>query len=171
MNSSVSLAKSPQPDGQKVGDALASFLSARHEQIVSDWIAAVNSDAKVEASEPLTYKQLRDHIPVLLDDLNETLSNAFDREIKERASYTAAIHGLRRWQEGYDICELLRELALLRAALIPHLLNFTEMHPEFGGASTLFVTSTLHRFLDNSMRISVEQFLASQERAKPGDQP
>jgi hypothetical protein len=51
--------------------------------------------------------------------------------------------------------------------MIPHLSQFQERHAEFGGAAKLFSQTVVHRFLDNAIRVSVEQFIATQERAQP----
>ena len=152
-----------------IGARLAAFLTDRQEEIISEFSAAVHHDSKVQTSETLSEKQLTKHIPQLLDQLAETLCNAFSQEVKEDAAYTAATRGHQRWQKGYDLSELLRELALLRSELIRQLVAFLDQNPGDGGASRLFVMTTIHRFLDDSMRVSVEQFMAAQERAQLKD--
>lgn len=160
----------PPPSEPTVGTQLAVFLSERQEQIVSEFAAAVHHEPKVQTSETLTQKQLTKHVPQLLDQLAETLGNAFSQEVKEQAAYTAATRGQHRWEKGYDLSELLRELALLRSELIRQLVAFLDQHPDIGGAARIFLMTTVHRFLDDSMRVSVEQFMASQERAQQSDE-
>ncbi len=131
----------------------------------------VHRDKKIETSEDLTYVQLKDHLPRLLDNLSDRLCNASSNELKQEAAYTAATHGDIRWKEGYDVSELIREFADLRSTIIPHLIQFQEHHSEFGGASRLFAQNIVHRFLDNAIRVSVEQFIVTQERAQPNHKP
>lgn len=156
----------PRPDEPDVGARVATFLADRQGQVISAFSAAVHHDSKVQTSETLNQKQLTKHLPELLDQLADTLCNDLSREVKEQAAYVAATHGHDRWKKGYDLSELLRELGLLRSELIRQLVAFWDAHPDVGGAGKVFVITTVHRFLDDSMRVSVEQFVAAQERAQ-----
>ena len=75
----------PNPSEQSIGVLLSVFLSDRREQITSEWIMAVHRDKKIETSEDLTHVQLKDHLPRLLDNLSDTLCNAFSNELKQEA--------------------------------------------------------------------------------------
>ncbi len=144
--------------GESIGDQLASFLTARREAITADWMVAVEQDSKLPTSDNLTMQQLRDHLPQLFADLSDSLRNAFDRKVKEEAAATAAKHGEYRWKEGYDLAELLREFAHVRAAFIPRLIEFEALNPDFGAAARAFAQTTFHRFFDDAIRHSVEKF-------------
>ena len=50
----------------------------------------------------------------------------------------------------------------LRAILIYHLRQFEDLNPEFGMASRLFVSTTLHCFLDEMAIDATEEYLWSQ---------
>jgi hypothetical protein len=151
----------PTPNELSIGVRLATFLSDRRDQIISDCMASIQRDEKVPTSDTLNPSQLRDHLPQLLDKLAQVLSDAFNQELEQQAAWTAATHGHIRWKEGYDISELLREFSHLRSSLIRHLIEFQELNPESRGASWLFATTVLHRFLDDSIRNSVEQYHAT----------
>ena len=161
--SSPSLLK---PVEQSVGIQLATFLADRRDQIISEWAAAVHRDRKIATSEVLAHDQLREHVSQLLDSLTEVVANAFSQDLKKNAARTAAMHGHTRYKAGYDISELLREMRDLRATLIPHLIEFEEHHPEVGASRKLYARTTMHRFLDDMMRIAVEQFIVTDERFK-----
>ena len=141
------------------------FLADRRELIISEWAAAVYRDREITSSEALTHDQLKEHVAQLLNSLSEIIANAFSQDVKEDAAWTAAMHGHTRYQAGYDIAELLREMRDLRATLIPHLIEFEEQHPEVGASRKLYARTVMHRFLDDMMRISVEQFIVTGERA------
>ncbi len=161
--------ESPKLPHPNIGIRLAAFLADRREQIISEWTASVHRDRMIASSETLTHSQLRDHLPQLLDNLSDTLCNAFSEDVKQQAAWTAATHGHMRWKEGYDISEVLREMRDLRAVLIPHLIEFQEHHPDVGAARQLFSTITVHRFLDDAIRISVEQFTVTGARTPRSD--
>ena len=146
-----------------IGAELASFLSARGDAITAECVAAFEHDPLIPISDNLTLVQLKDHLPSLFGNLNDTLQDAFDQNRKKEATETATKHGEHRWSEGYDLSELLREFAHVRTAFIAHLLEFEECHPDFGAAAKLFAQVTLHRFFDDAVRHSVEQFRAEQQ--------
>jgi len=157
-----------EPSSKKsIGDQLAAFISERHERILLDWEKAVRRDQTVPSAEKLTHRQLTDHIPELLTSLSLTLSEAYDQKLAGDVTYTAAMHGQIRWQQDYDVTELLREIGHLRTALIHQLSEFQMLRPDFGDAPGEVATTIVHSYLDKLMRRSVEQFIAISERTKP----
>ncbi len=160
----------PSPEQRIVGCSLSNYLADRRQRIVSEWMANVLSDPAVPAADELTVTQLKDHIPQILDDLSRTLEDAFSQEVKERANWRAAIHGQVRWQQHFDISQLIREISGLRTVLISHLAEFHDARiPNFNGELGLFAMVILHSFLDRLIRISVEQFVASNNTTeRPG---
>ena len=152
----------PSPEQQIIGCSLANFLADRRQQIVTEWITSVRCDNAVPAADDLTLSQLKDHVPQILDDLNQTLCDAFNPQVKERAAWSAANHGYLRWQQHYDISQLIREFSSLRTVLIYHLAAFhDERTPNFNGQSGLFAMVVLHSFFDRLICYSVEQFVAT----------
>jgi hypothetical protein len=101
-----------------------------------------------------------------LDDLAQRLVDAFNRDIQEDAAWTAASHGDIRWKQDFDVSEVLREYAHLREVLMYHLVEFQRRNPEFSGAHWLLEMIILHRYLDDMMRICVEQYLAASTCSK-----
>lgn len=125
-------------------------------------MARVLCDPAVPAADELTVAQLKDHIPQLLEDLSRTLEDAFNQEINERTRWRAATHGHIRWQERYDISQLIREISDLRTVLIHHLAEFQDTRiPNFNGEPGQFAMVVLHSFCDRLIRISVEQFIVT----------
>ena len=152
----------PSAEQQIVGCSLSNYLADRRQRNVSEWMASVLSDPAVPAADELTAAQLKDHIPEILDDLSRTLEDAFNQEVKDRAKWRAAIHGKIRWEQRFDISQLIRELSGLRTVLISHLAEFHDARvANFHGELGLFAMVVLHSFLDRLIRISVEQFIAN----------
>lgn len=144
------------------GARLAGFLSDQRQRIIADWTAAVHRDRHIVSSEALTHTELTDHIPQLLDDLSDTLCHAANDDINEQSAWTAATHGHMRWEKGYDTSELLREMRDLRSSIIPLLHEFQDANASTPGALRAMIV--VHEFLDDSIRTSVEQFIAATER-------
>jgi RsbT co-antagonist protein rsbRD N-terminal domain len=146
---------------------LAEFISKRHKLIVAEWEEAVRRDQTVPAADRLTRAQLTDHIPDVLMGLSLTLCEGYNPELAQDVAYSAAMHGQIRWQQDYDISQLLREIGHLRTTLIHQLVEFQKHVPDFGGARGMLTTVIVHSYLDRLIRGSVEQFLAITERTKP----
>src|SRR5438270_10020459 len=93
---------------------LAAFLCARQESIIAEWLEAVRRDERIPASESITAHQLRDHLPMMLDDLADTLRSGADPERELAGNENAITHGHHRWEQGYRLEEVLHELARIR---------------------------------------------------------
>jgi len=142
-----------------VGARLGNFFCSRKEEILARWLKSVTAEQEDKTANRLTEEELRDHLGQLLADLQETLLKAFDPEIREEMKSTAAAHGKERWKEGYRIDEVILELAVLRALMIGQIFEFLEANPDVGGAACIFISTTVHRFLDDAIRASVTEFL------------
>jgi hypothetical protein len=152
----------PSPEQQIIGCNLSNFLADRRQQIISDWVASIRENDALPAADALSASQLKDHVPQILDELNETLYHAFDPQLKKRAAWSAASHGYMRWQQHYDISQLIREIASLRTVLIYRLAEFQEESTaNFNGQLGLFSMVVLHAFFDRLIRFSVDQFVAT----------
>jgi hypothetical protein len=155
-----------QANGASVGSRLATFLLNCREQLLSQWSDRVKRDPTLPTADSLNEIQLRDHLPLLLDKLNQRLRDAFNEELKHRSARVAALHGHIRWNENYDLRELIHEFAVLRSTIIPHLVEFQESNPDIGGASWQFVTTVLHEFFDDAIQESAAQFIKINDRDK-----
>lgn len=154
----------PQADPESVNHQLAEFLLERREEIIRAWVERVEADPAIH-SESLSRRQLRDHLPQLFDDMAEALRAYGSQPSRDRFSRDADKHGVQRWEQGYQMPELLREVMHLRAVFIYHLRVFEESHAEFGSAAQLFAHSTVHGFLDELGIDGAEQFLRLEKSA------
>lgn len=148
---------------ESVNGRLADYLAARKETIIQEWLDRVRADPAI-GNATLTTMQLKDHLPELFDDLSATLRRYGSTAVAEQAGEDARTHGDVRWQQGYSLTEMLRELKHLRSLLIYHRHVFWEMHPDFGLASRLFASATIHGFLDECGISATEQFLRSKDQ-------
>lgn len=141
-----------------VNGRLADNLDAQREAIVNEWLTRVRGDSTIP-TDSLTTPQLKDHLPQLFDDLVSTLRRYGSEAVAEKSESDGEEHGATRWQQGFELPEMLRELMHLRTILIYHLRVFEEHNEDFGMAARLFVSSTLHRFLDEMGIDATKQFL------------
>ena len=102
--------------------ALADHLRDRREALMLEWQRAVKRDPDLNQGESLPRAELFDHIPALLRAFEERLRHTVDPV--DRAAEPAAAHGLQRWQQGYDLREVIRELGQLNRCVILELDRF-----------------------------------------------
>lgn len=154
----------PTPAGasSSVNVQLADHLCAGKAAIIHEWLERVRADAAIMATESLNTRALTNHLPEIFDDLTNTLRLYGSEVVAEQSVKDAGVHGATRLRQGYELPEMLRELMHLRAILICHLRQFEDLHAEFGAVSCLFITTTLHRFIDEMMIDAAEEYLWSQ---------
>jgi hypothetical protein len=136
------------------------FLLANQEEITRRWVTAVDRSPDIATSEDLTYRQLLDHLPQMCRELAETLKKSEHETDSEPA---ARAHGRKRWQQGYRLQELIREVCLLRR-------NFIHTWPDaFATANPLFDANAqqgarrlVGRFFDDVIIDSTVQFVEEQ---------
>lgn len=107
--------------------ALSAHLKRRRGAILQAWRAAVTSDPTLTTGDALPRAQLHDHIPALLVDFERMLargSTAANAEARQRHQGDAAAHGLHRWQQGFDLAEVTRELGRLNECVVVELEDY-----------------------------------------------
>ena len=110
--------------------ALATWLGQRRDKILHAWRAAVRTDPQLTTGDSLPRAQLYDHIPALLHAFEHKLDPAAAGAVAlEEQQESAAAHGLHRWQQGYDLREVTRELGLLNECVVIELERYAEERP------------------------------------------
>jgi signal transduction histidine kinase len=120
--------------------ALAAYTAQRRGAILQAWRHAVTSDPTLTSGASLPRAQLHDHIPALLVDFEQRLAagaaaKAADvKDAKKVQKGDAAAHGLHRWQQGFDLAEVTRELSQLNECVVVELDSYAVAHPELDAA-------------------------------------
>lgn len=128
---------------KSVNSCLAEFLESRREIIHEDWLQQVSPS--LQSSENSSNgSAISNRIPALLDDLTATLRKPCATQAADETSA-----GPCRNQD--PLCDFLGEIKKLRENLLYHLRAFEDLHPDHGMAAMLFVSTVLHRFLDDIM--------------------
>ena len=152
------LESKPEAHPDSVNGRLAKSLDSQRNDIMSEWLDRVRKDPAIP-TDSLTLEQVRDHLPQLFDDLTATLNRYGSEVVAEQSEKDGEEHGAARWQQGFQLPEMLRELMHLRSILIHRLGLFESSNEDFGMVARLFVTTTLHGFLDRMGINATEQFL------------
>ena len=145
-----------------MAEEISRLLQNGHETIVRTWTEKVASDRRVRSDERLTYLQLVDHIPQIVEELRHALAAGHG---EGRMLEQGREHGRQRWRQGYELKEVVRELTLLRATLLEFL--DTYRHAIQSHTSEQFVQSyrKITGFMDEELYRTVEAYLEA-----PGNQ-
>jgi signal transduction histidine kinase len=111
--------------------AFAAQLRAQQVDLTERWMKAIFRDVELTESDRLTYEQLADHIPNILDEICSVLENQDLDHVEDAIERDARLHGKLRWKQGYRIDELVRELDLFRQMLTGAIVEFSEARPSF----------------------------------------
>jgi signal transduction histidine kinase len=138
---------------------LAQHLNSRREAILLAWRSAVRKDPSLSTSDALPREDLYDHIPALLVTFSQELeSPAADetKHVSDAAHGSAAAHGLQRWQQGYDLREVTRELGKLNECMVSELQDYTAANPELSRVEV----ATAHRIWAALCSAGIEESVA-----------
>lgn len=112
--------------------ALASSLLQSREAILSAWREAGEQDGTRSIASSLSRAQFNDHIPAVLECFAHTVQGwpGADEEVNGMIQ-TARVcdHGMQRWQQGYQLRELIREWGHLQTCVAEVLESYGAAHP------------------------------------------
>lgn len=113
--------------------AVAAHMAQRRPAILQAWRVAVTSDPTLTTGASLPRAQLHDHLPALLADFEHklgTMGAAGSAGLQGVLKGDGAAHGLHRWQQGFDVAEVTRELAQFNECVVVELDAFVNEHPD-----------------------------------------
>ena len=145
----------------KLGD----YLLTHREEIIGEWLRAVEQNADISSSDDLKYKELVDHLPNVFQDLAELLKSPQSHENRSDVSQAARVHGKHRWRQGYKLEEVIREASIVRRILFRDWVEaFARKTPEFNGETRKAAENLIHQVVDDVVTDSAEQFVEEQQK-------
>ena len=102
---------------QNILSNLGGYLLAHREEIIGEWLRAVERNPDIKSSELLKYKELVDHLPKLFENLAELLKSPHSNPQRNEVRRDARVHGKHRWRQGYRFEEVIREANIVRHIL------------------------------------------------------
>lgn len=142
---------------------ISRLLASGSEQILRSWSEKVMSDRRVQTDAQLSYIQLIDHIPQIIEELKQAMAvGAAEGDIKE-----ADKHGRERWRQGYDLKEVIRELILLRATLLEFLETYRGAIRQHNLEQLTRAYRQINGFLDEELYKTVEAYLEAPRQVAP----
>src|SRR4029079_19288447 len=95
---------------------LAEWIENHKENITADWIGSVRAEPRIQSDADLSEEGLRNHIPAVIAEICDLLRSNQPPAIANTRE--ARVHAYVRFRQGYRARELVRELSLLRLALL-----------------------------------------------------
>lgn len=139
-------------ESRPFGD-LASSLRAHDEAIIERWEKLVKE--VLPAADALTLAQVRDHLPQTLIKLADALESATSDETKALIGQTG-LHGAERFDQGYNVEELIIEYRLLRRVVIE------QVESSLGRRTTTAEDVALSMGIDTVLQQGVVSFVKHQ---------
>lgn len=144
-----------EPGAPHPGSTLAALLRAHRDEVVEEWAGLVR---QLEAARSLPQPALIDHIPVLLERVAE-MAEAPDHRVEPPLPLrTAERHALERLEEGFDLRDVVLELAVLRDCL----LSLVERKGPPGNLA--LGLRLLNRAIDRTLAASVDRYVEARTR-------
>ena len=139
-----------------MSEEISRLLKNGQETIVRDWTERVATDRRINSDARLSYIQLIDHIPQIVEELQFAL-------VAEPPAvgmlHEGREHGRQRWRQGYELKEVVRELTLLRATLVEFLERYRGALPLGPPEELARSYNKINLFMDDEIYRTVEAYL------------
>jgi signal transduction histidine kinase len=158
-------------DLQNAVREIAQHMRARREAVLHAWRAAVKRDPEVTSGDSLPRTQLFDHIPAMLATFERELSRgpiASAISAEAAAQEPAAAHGLQRWQQGYDLREVTRELGKLNECVVDELEAYAQSNSQATPAGIAAARKCWAAICSTAIEESVSQYFLLQQQEASG---
>ena len=134
-------------------DKLAALIKGERAGLLSRWRQQVRL---LPSAKHLDTPTLNDHVPPLLDELATALRSATEKTIPEAlVEGSPPIHGLQRYQDGFDIVEVVAEYNILRGCI--H--DLAESHHLSLQGKAFHI---LNRVFDEAIGLAIQTFATQQ---------
>ncbi|WP_428304361.1 ATP-binding protein [Lacipirellula sp.] len=147
---------------------LAQHLFVRREAILADWRIRVAGDKDISTASTLPRAQLNDHIPHLLADYECKLRRTKRSATELEASENAVQHGLHRWQQGYDLREVMREWGHLQTCVLNELEIYASTHRSLPAKDLTTAWRILSQLFNEGVSESASKYYEMQETEAVG---
>src|SRR3984893_17467104 len=151
--------------------ALADYMASRRAAILDAWRNAIKRDPALSTGDSLPPVHLFNHIPALLSTFERGLRQAAPdgaASTRDAAQESAAAHGLQRWQQGYDLREVTRELGKLNECVVAELDGYTAANPQISHAVIAAARRVWAALCSAGIEESVGQYFELQQQEAAG---
>src|SRR5436190_7361223 len=150
---------------QKILSELGDYLLAHSEEIIAEWLRAVEQNPDITSLDPLQdEKQRANHLPQLCQNLAELLKSPQSDQDRAQVSRAARVHGQYRWRQGYRLEEVIREASIVRRIISHNWLDaYAREVPKLDRETRRAAENIIHQAVDDVISDSAEQFVEEQQ--------
>lgn len=138
---------------------LADLLATRRERLMAAWRSAVEADETLTTGNALPRSQMNDHIPTLLESFDAQLRGPAADDAQE----DAAAHGLHRWQQGFGLAEVSRELGHLNECVVEAIDACAQLEPAPSAPALTQARKVWARIFSTTVSASTSQYVKLQQ--------
>ena len=152
---------------QKILSELGDYLLAHRDEIIAEWLRAVEQNPDIISVDHLKgKKELLDHLPGLCRNLAELLKSPQSNQTRTEVSRAARVHGKYRWLQGYRLEEVIREASIVRRIISHNWLDaYARKVPKLNSRTRRAAENIIHHAVDDIISDSAEQFSEEQLKA------
>ena len=152
---------------QKILSELGDYLLAHREEIIDEWLRAVEQNPDISSFDHLKDKEeLLDHLPELCQNLAELLKSPQSDQNRAEVLRAARVHGRYRWRQGYRLEEVIRETSIVRRIISHNWLDaYARKVPKLNSRTRRAAENIIHHAVDDIISDSAEQFSEEQLKA------
>jgi RsbT co-antagonist protein rsbRD N-terminal domain len=152
---------------QKILSELGDYLLAHREEIVGEWLQAVEQDSGISSLGRLKGdEELVDHLPELCQHLAELLKSPLSDQNRAEVLRAARGHGRYRWRQGYRLEDVIREASIVRRIISHNWLDaYAQKVAKLDTGSRRVVEHIIHQAVDDVISDSAKQFVEEQLKA------
>jgi two-component system, OmpR family, phosphate regulon sensor histidine kinase PhoR len=134
-------------------DRLASLIVSERETLLTWWREQVR---QLPSAKHLDFPTLNDHVPALLDELATAFRDVDEQTIPEAlVEGSPPIHGLERYEHGFDIVEVVAEYNILRGCI-------HDLAEKNGLSLSGKAFHILNRVFDEAIGLAIQTFATQQ---------
>ncbi len=153
-------------------NALCDYLREQREAILQAWRKAADTDPKQTTVRALTRGQFNDHIPQVLDAFEGKLrarpGGAADKAADSATKREEVKHGLHRWQQGYQLQELMQEWGHFQLCIFQVVETYAATHPEFERETLVEANHLMITLVNEAISESTAQYERMQQAEAAG---
>jgi hypothetical protein len=152
---------------KKILSELGDYLLAHREEIIGEWVQAVEQDPDISSLDHLKDKEeLVDHLPELCQNLTELLKSPQSDQNRAEVFRAARVHGKNRWRQGYRLEEVIREASVVRRIISHGWLDaYARKVPKLDSGTRRAAENIIHQAVDDVITDSAAQFVEEQLKA------
>jgi hypothetical protein len=144
-------------------EEISRLLQSGADIIVREWTHKVATDRRVSTDAQLTYVQLVDHVPQMLEEIRSAMVRGPEAGSTIREGEK---HGRLRWKQGYELKEVVRELMLLRTTLLEFIENYRGALQNKKTEQLMQAYRRINSFIDEELYRTIEAYLESAKAEK-----